>query len=55
MDSVFGCWFAIKNTEQILDLRTNCKLENSTEAPGLSRLVNLVPSKKAYYFKEGGE
>ena len=39
LDSVFGCWLTIKNTEQILDLRTDCRLGNSTDTPGLNRLV----------------
>ena len=51
LDSVFGCWLAIKNTEQMLDLRTDCKLGNWSETPGLNRFLQLVPAKKAYYFK----
>ena len=51
LDSVFGCCLSIRNTEQMLDLRTDCKLGNHTEAPGLNRLLQLIPDKKAYYFR----
>ena len=51
LDSVFGCWLTLRNSEQLLDIRTNCMIGNATDRTRFSQLVELIPVKKAYYFK----
>ena len=50
-DSSFGCWFTIRNTEQMLDFRTDCPLGNSTDQPHRNSLMQFIPPKEAYLFK----
>ena len=51
LDSSFGCWFTIRNTEQMLDFRTECPLGNTTDQPNRNSLMQFIPPKQAYLFK----
>ena len=55
LDSSFGCWLTVSNDQQMLDLRTTCPIGNNSERIGLSKMIQFIPEKKAYYFKELGE
>jgi hypothetical protein len=54
IDPQAHCWFTIRNSEQLLDLRTNCPIGNQTERLGFNLLLQLVPSGKAYFFRVNG-
>lgn len=54
-ESAAGCWLKLRNTEEIIDLRTNCRLPNGTDSPKYQTLLNFIKPKASYLIKNGEE